>query len=276
MSRLLRANIARLWKSRAFWICFAAAAADGLTRFFSAYCGSRECVERLGGMLVSGGTNVMFIASIFTALYLGTEYSNGTLRNKLILGHKRTSVYFANLVTVLAGTFIYAAAEWLITLAAGMITGGSLGMETEEFLMCAAVYVCSLAALCAVNTLIGIIIASKSCAVVTTLALIFGTIIISVTLMQLLSIPKVAEHLETAETGTVRLAISSEVNPLYIDGTRRQVYTFLNNVLPCGPMCWLENGALPEGGETLPMYSIGVFAVSTAVGVPVFRRKDLK
>lgn len=262
--------------SKSFLVCLALSVIDALARFLSSYINDGECVKRLGGMLVSGGTNVMFIASIFTALYLGTEYSNGTLRNKLVIGHTRTAVYFANLTTVLSGTFACAAAEWLVTAAAGLITGGSLGMSADEFAMCAAVYICALAALCAVNTLIGMLIAAKSSTVVVTLVLMLGTMIISSTLIQLLSIPKNTESYELTDTGMVQIVISDKENPMYIGGAKRLVFTFVNNVLPCGPACWLEGGKLPENGEALPLFSLSVTAVSTAAGAVVFRRKDLK
>lgn len=276
MTRLLRANFARLWKNKPFWICFTVAVIDCVLNFILEYVDNRECVERLGDMLLAHGSNIMFLASIFSALYLGTDYSNGTMRNRLIIGHTRAAIYFANLLTVLAGTFIMVAAKWLITAAAGLIAGGSLGMSAEEFVLYTAVYACAFAALCAVNTLIGMLIAAKSSSVVVTLVLIFGSMVISGTLIQFLSIPKYSERLEITEDGTVRKVVSDTVDPMYVDGMRRQVYTFINNTLPCGPICQLETGMPLENGGTLPLYSLGVTAAATTVGSVVFRRKDLK
>lgn len=276
MTRLLRANFFRLWTGKLFWICFALTAGDGLLRFFLSYYGNGGRVERLGGMLVAGGADIMFIASIFSVLYLGTEYSNGTLRNKLIVGRRRTEIYFANLLTVLIVTFIYAAEDWLVTLAAGLITDSKFGMSADEFMMCTAVYVCAFVALCAVNVLIGILITVKSSAVVVTLVLMLGTIMISETIISYLRIPQYVSYWEMTETGTVQQVITEEENPAYIRGTQRIVYTFLNNIIPCGPVCWIEDGKLPEDGETLPLYSLGSAAALTAVGAAVFRKKDLK
>lgn len=276
MTRLLRANFARLWKNKPFWICFTVTVIDCVMTFVFGYVENRECVERLGDMLLAHGSNIMLLASVFSALYLGTDYSNGTMRNRLIIGHTRAAIYFANLLTVLAGTFIMVAAKWLITAAAGLVTGGSLGMPAEEFMLYTAVYACAFAALCAVNTLIGMLIAAKSSAVVVTLVLIFGSMVISGTLIQFLNIPQHGESYEISETGIVKVVISSEVNPMYVDGMRRQVYTFINNTLPCGPICQLETGMPLENGGTLPLYSLGVTAAATGIGAIVFRKKDLK
>ncbi|MGY3662454.1 MAG: hypothetical protein ACXAHE_00930 [Roseburia sp. 1XD42-69] len=40
-------------------------------------------------------------------MFLGTDYSDGTIRNKLTVGHTRTNIYLANLiVTFAAGLLI--------------------------------------------------------------------------------------------------------------------------------------------------------------------------
>lgn len=277
MTRLLRADHARLRKTRSFWICFALAAADGLFGFIQAYLTNKECAERMGSLLLGGGAEAMLFSAIFTALFLGTDYSNGTIRNKLIIGHTRAEIYFSNLLTVLTGTFSCAAAQWTVKGVCGLITGGKLGMTAEEFMLCLAAYVCALGSLCAVNTLIGTLTASKSSTVAVTLVSVFGTFVISATLLSLLRLPKYAEEWVINEDGTVRKAVSDTVSPTYVDGAWRVMMTTLNNVLPCGPLLELEgNGALPENDEALPLYSLGVLAVSTGIGGLAFRKKDLK
>ncbi len=46
--------------------------------------------------------------SVFCDMFLETEYSDGTIRNKLMVGHTRKEIYCANLLTVfLANAFVY-------------------------------------------------------------------------------------------------------------------------------------------------------------------------
>lgn len=51
-------------------------------------------------------TNILFIYALtvailipaFVSLFVGTEYSDGTIRNKMIIGHTRTCIYLSNII----------------------------------------------------------------------------------------------------------------------------------------------------------------------------------
>ena len=49
-------------------------------------------------MIFLGGLYLIFAAAVFIGVFVGTEYSDGTLRNKLIIGHSRSSIYISNLI----------------------------------------------------------------------------------------------------------------------------------------------------------------------------------
>lgn len=106
MSKLLRANMVRLWKSKTFWFCFSVMAAFGM-------------LERIGIFLSEGGDGSLdeafwigalvmgFVLSVFVSLFVGTEHEAGTIRNKVISGHTRSDIYLANtILCILAGWFM--------------------------------------------------------------------------------------------------------------------------------------------------------------------------
>lgn len=50
------------------------------------------------------------LLSVVSAFFIGSEYSDGTMRNKLIAGHHRSHIYLANLiVSIVAGVILSAA-----------------------------------------------------------------------------------------------------------------------------------------------------------------------
>ncbi|MCM1166254.1 MAG: ABC transporter permease [Lachnospiraceae bacterium] len=288
MFRLLRANFARLWKTKSFWVCVIIAVFDSFTRFVFNCVEDGSCTKRLGDLLTGGGTDIMLVAAVFTALYLGTDYSNGTIRNKLIIGRKRAEVYFANLITVMAGTFIITAVDRAVTLFCGLARGGALGQEEGDFAFRQLVVVCALTAFCAVNTLIGMLVSSKASVVTATLCALFASMFISAPLLAFLGMP---EYFDSSMVGTaaqtegaVRFEITTspefaaegEKNPLYVDGARRVMFSVVNDMLPAGAVSRLENGAAAEECRALPLYSLGLTAAATAVGALIFRKKDIK
>ena len=51
-------------------------------------------------LLLSG-----FVTALFVSFFLSAEYSDGTIRNKLMVGHKRKEIYLVNFVTCLLAEF---------------------------------------------------------------------------------------------------------------------------------------------------------------------------
>ncbi|MGN1102970.1 MAG: ABC transporter permease, partial [Huintestinicola sp.] len=108
MSKLLSANLSRLFKSKVFYItAFAMIALTMFTIIMD--CSSNARLERgksfediFFGMPPYFG---LFI-STFSAMFIGTEYSDLTLRNKIVIGHSRGKVFFANLLTCVVASVI--------------------------------------------------------------------------------------------------------------------------------------------------------------------------
>ena len=47
------------------------------------------------------------VMAAFCSMFIGTEFSDGTMRNKLIVGHRRREIYFTNFLTcALSGIFL--------------------------------------------------------------------------------------------------------------------------------------------------------------------------
>ncbi len=274
MVRLLKANFARLWKTKSFWVCLILAFGLGLANFLMSYSVQPECTETLGAQLMSGCSNMAFFASVFAALFLGTDHSNGTIRNKLIVGHKRYNIYLSNLITTAAGGLLIMAAVWTGVLITGLCLGGKIGMPAGELALKMLICVGAIIAISAIFTLLGTILSSKSTIVTITLVSTFVLFIGAAVIESLLAEPEYVQNYEMAVNGSF-VQTEPMLNPIYVSGVKRDILMTVNEVLPSGQIMQMEIG-IGRHAELMPLYSLGVLTVVTAVGALVFRKKDLK
>ena len=66
-----------------------------------------------------------------------------------------------------------------------------------------------------------------------------------------------------------------EPNPNYVSGALRTVYQFIVDALPTGQAILLANQGLAHPAVSL-CASVGIVLLSGAVGMAIFKRKDLK
>ena len=170
MRRLLRANLKRLWKSVWFWLCMAAVGAWALLGLVS------ECSYLMasGDGLGTGAADrivfdmlepMAFIMAVFVSMFIGTEYSNKTMRNKIIVGHSKTSVYLSNVIICSLGALMMYLLHFAIFTLGGLALFGPFEFPKES-LIC---FLCGLAGVVAktsVFVLAAMLITSKSASVI--------------------------------------------------------------------------------------------------------------
>lgn len=96
MRKLLAANLRRLWINKAFWISVI------FTISMEALCCYLLLQQQdvpMDLLLFISLQGIGICSSVCISLFLGVEYGDGTIRNKLIIGHKRSSIYLASLFT---------------------------------------------------------------------------------------------------------------------------------------------------------------------------------
>lgn len=275
MSRLLSANFMRIKRSGVFWLCTAFMAGLALVVQYFNY---REICKGLSPALESDlFAYVPFsgiVAAVFISLFLGTEYSDGTIRNKVVIGHSRTSIYLSNLITTavcaVVMCVIYLAVYSLVGIAAvGSFTAGA-GELLKQVL-------CSLAlasAFDAIFTLMALLNQNKAAAAVLCVLLAFVLLFAGSYTNNRLAEPEFDGGYYMDETGVLQEAEETK-NPRYLDGTERKIYEFANDFLPGGQSIQIASGGAPEPWKLMG-YSGVILAVVTAAGIRAFGRKNLR
>lgn len=263
MNRLLIANFMRIKKNKLFWVLCGVMALVSLIMVVTAISNHADQIDGPMCMFV---IPVEIAAAIFISIFFGTEYGDGTIRNKLVVGHDRRQIYFANLITVAAFGLVLSAAYMLPIVILGF---PAVTLPTVKAIKIVAVGVLTLFAFCSMFTMVSMIYSNKAGATVINLVLAFLLLLTAFLLISYLMVPEFQiVHGINGEMEQIR-------NPNYVSGIKRTILQILCDILPGGQAVQFTTGVLSPLW-TLPLYSVGVCAACTAAGVVVFYKKDIK
>lgn len=190
MCKLLRAHFYRLRRSRALWLCMAAAFA--LSALFQLRIGAdNESMNTLDVIFLQVFPFLPILHAAFISLFLGVEYQDGTLRNKLIAGHSRGTVYAAYLLVSIAGCFAILLA-WMASAVIGVVKFGWFAAPAEVLLLNAVTILLLTAALAAFLTLLCLLIPNRAVSAVAAILLMFGLIVVGSVFYNALCEPEMA------------------------------------------------------------------------------------
>lgn len=256
MSKLLRANFDRLLKSKLFRLGAIFMFALGIYFPVQNY----SIMQKEGRTISLDGAFFMFaiiiplISSVFCGFFIGTEYSDGTMRNKFIVGGGRVTVYIANFLICTAAAFIISAAYAVPYLICGIPLLGAFNADTAWV---SGILLCVLAVtevFTAIFTLIAMLIPNKANGAVS--CILIG----------------LALFISGIYGG---LYIRSSLMSENLSETKRAVCEFLYEFLPGCQLIQLCNMNAVNPLRMF-LYSVLIAAAATVVGIFIFKRKDLK
>lgn len=134
MSRLLSASFIRLRKDKLFWIGTLFMVAAGIFIPVMRYMDmqrSQYTVTLDNGFFV-GSILIGIVSAAFCSLFIGTEYNDGTIRNKVVVGHTRVSIYMANFITVAVASVIMCVVYFIAYLCVGIPLLGFLRWRLKQ------------------------------------------------------------------------------------------------------------------------------------------------
>lgn len=277
MIRLLDAGFTRLKKSKVFLLICLFSIGFALFMLGVSYKDMKQYQEviNVAQLLLNYSTMIGVVIAIFTSLFLGVEYSEGAIRNKISMGHKRTAIYLSNLIlTSITSVFAYL----LFMLVVGMIGIPLFGGITAPILMLVKVLGCILVAIVAYSSLftfIAMMISNKTVMAITSIMVVFLMMMGSLTCLDILGMPKTIQTTTILNQETNEFKIEEMPNPKYPSATERKVYQTLLDINPAGQMFQLAGRTVPNL-KALPLYSLGILIVFTGGGLALFKKKELK
>ncbi|MCQ4637714.1 ABC transporter permease [Anaerovorax odorimutans] len=277
MNRLLAANFTRLKKDKVFWLGMLVMFVFGAYIIIRNYLDmQRDGTQIAPDDLLFGYTILVgIVAAVFCSLYLGTEYSDGTMRNKLIVGHTRPGIYLANLIVCISAGFLMVLAYLIPAIGLGMPLLGTFSADGKIIVLTLLGSLIMVLALTAIFTLVSMLIQNKAFAAVVAIVGIFALLFAAISIANILNAPPTYEGYSfTNDSGVVQ---SGETipNPRYVSGTKREVYETVLEILPTGQA--LEYASMGAAHTwRMSLYSLAITVITTGAGILVFRRKDIK
>lgn len=276
MRKLLRANFSRLMKDKLFWILMVSEVFLGGLFPVLHYI---DNVDEKAGWTQEYSFFIFAIfvpmmISVVSSLFIGTEYSDGTMCNKLIVGHGRSRIYAANLITNMETAFLLCAAFMVSHICVGTPLLGWFEADMKKIIVYVLVSLMMTGACTSIFTLISMLCSNKAYSVAGCILLIFFLLFMGIRITSALNEPEYYSAYSYTENG-VTVAEDEERNPNYLSGTKREVFEFLNEFLPGGQMLKLSTMKVDHLGRSA-VYDGIILVVMTGCGLLVFRRKDLK
>lgn len=277
MRKLLAANFSRLWKDTIFWLAMLCMTAGSV--FFS-YMNYQTSLRYdsdpiyVEDVLFNLFPMIAFVCAGFISLYLGTEFDENTIRNKLIVGHTRTEVFFSNYLTcmvasleLLFGILIFSGVTGYIFIKEFMMDWTQLAFLILCCILCTMVF----SAICvgfAMN------IHKKAISVVVTTLFMFGILFAASYIEGALMEAEMIYDFAVITMDGVQFGDLIE-NPAYVGGTARTVMEFIYDMLPTGQAIQLNNMTF-DRCLRWPWLSAIMLILTTAAGYLPFRKRDVK
>ena len=276
MGNLLRADLFRLWRSKSFWACMIFQVGSALFFPITNYIWG----IKNGFFIVpdwnffSGMAFICVISALFSTLFVGTDYSDGTIRNQLMVGHRRWEIYFSHLFTCTVACLLMCVGYLLPYLVVSRPLLGPLQRDAWTILAYVGVALVLTVALTSLYTMLAMLIPNRTVSAVVALVLSFILLLSGSYLYSYLNYPPTYTQM-TYNPVSEEWEEKEAPYPFYLEGTKRDVFQLLCDVTPGGQIMQCNAWDAPNL-PLLPVYSAALTVVTTGVGLWLFRRKDLK
>ena len=286
MYRLLNANFYRLIKNKIFLgiiiitLCMACFILKNLDLFGN----------YIEGLVMTHLTTIGFFISLFTTLFVGLEYANGTIRNKIVAGQSRIKIYISNLIISITVGIIIELAYILFILVVGNVI-----LDEAQFVLPIAQFFKMLLHIVTIiimySTIFNCItLLCNDITVSTVICIIFVFIMFlsDGTLSMIVNSEKYNYQYTYNEQGEATREIIG-LNPNYPGETKQQIAKVLRNFMPIGQSNQISEavseqinqivmnykGEIPNTTNLL-WYSLGTIILINTMGIYLFDKKELK
>lgn len=281
MRKLLSADFSRLYKSRVFYMAVIFMVLLAVFRFYSA-TGEIPPARIDDGFFVYA-VFIGIVMGAFVSLFVGTEHSSHTIRNKLIVGHTRANVYLSNFIVCTVAGWIFCSCYLVFEMVLGISFEGGFVAKTADVVATIVCIYALTAVYGGIFVFITMIFTNRAATAVVCILSALALIVFGVIIIQQLEEPEKVEIMEYAVNEPVineeDIKMTLEDNPRYIsDKNTRKAYEILSDAFPGGQSIRLSGmiDDIKMPSAMLFLYDALIIFITNGLGIMIFKKKDLK
>lgn len=271
MYKLLKAGFYRLRKDKIFWIFIVITIALSIFALMRYSSNGLKLENLFNEFIYYEG---LFI-SLFISLFIGREHSEGIIRNKIIVGHKRVNIYLSNLIISIVTCLFFQLIYYIIVFAIGTLLYEAIQMNYSNIIQIILDTTLVIISYCSIFNLVTMMFSEITVSTIVGVVVYIMMFIIALNLQYIAHAQKYTtlSYFENEEGQVTEF--KQELNSNYpgddIVKLAKNVYYFI----PQGQAFELTSGNTNDL-NVYPKYSIALIIVVNAIGIYLFKSKELK
>jgi len=223
-------------------------------------------------IMLNYATILGIIISIFASIFLGVEYSDGAIRNKISIGHKRRNIYLSNFIVITVTSLCFYILFLIIVTVIGIPLFGNITIPIESLLKLIACIFMVIISYSSIFTFISMLISNKTITAVISIMLAFALMMVALTALRILD---TQEYIQTGSMVNGEMKFEEVLNPKYPSEEKKIVCQVLLDINPAGQSFQIA-GRMAPNLNILPLYSLVIALLFTTTGMIIFNKKELK
>ena len=277
MTNLLKANFYKMKKNKFIWIASILSVIVAIYYIrdnYNVYHDFLSYVD-INSLMFNYLPVYIIVSSILISTLLGFDYSNGSIKNKIVVGHSRFKIYISNLIS----TYLIILTIYLIYVLIICLSGIFLFKNLTfnfEFLLNIIILLLIILSYTSISVFITMTINNDIVSPVLNGLNSFILIIISFILLSVLSEPKYLHSDNGIYINDAGIEVIDTENPMYIKGSKRTIYEIIVNILPTGEAFQKSRDRdINTNSYQMLGYSISFIIITNTLGIYLFYNKEL-
>ena len=281
MLKLLHANFYRLRKNKVFIGIIIITIIASCVILFNTYQGNitnekynmqKTPIDRTYTIYINV---ISFLIAVFVSIFVGSDYDNGTIRNKIIVGHSRKNIYLSNLIVSIVVGLVLEIIYLTIISIVGIPLIGKIQMNILDFLYIILDMIFLIIVFSSIFNFISMLCSNVTLSTVGSLLLILIMYVFCMSISGIAYSTKELKIQDFDENGNLVTKYLEDEN--YPGDFKKNLCKTIINILPTGQAMELSEVNIDINEiKIYPLYSLGVILIINILGIYMFNKKELK